>query len=132
MFAIAHTTLASGRRKRFSVCHVSISPLRIRHAAATSDSRSSGCVNSWSRRPTRSSGRAAEQHAQRSVGAQILALGVEDRHPDRRALEREVQQAPRLLDEQPGIELAQHDEAVAGATPVLVTLTSATNGTRSA
>ena len=46
MLAIAHTTSPDGRRKRFSVCQVSSSPLRIRQAASTSAWRSAGWVNS--------------------------------------------------------------------------------------
>ena len=94
---------SSGRTKRFSHCHVSHSPLRMRHAASTSLWRSSGCVSSWSRRADQLVGAAAEQRAQRTVDAHVLAVGVEQRHPDRHRVERRVERSGGVA-----VELAQH------------------------
>ncbi|HEV2787598.1 MAG TPA: hypothetical protein VGV67_14465 [Solirubrobacteraceae bacterium] len=57
---------------------------------------------------------AVEQAAQGGVDADVLALRVEERHTDRGAVEGQVEQAARLLEQQPAVELAQDDDAVAG------------------
>ena len=120
--ASVQTTSPSGRTKRFSHCQAvqlaaQDAPGGVEVALAVV-----GMGELLVAHAEQLVGGAAEQRAQRRVDAHVLAVGVEQRHPDRHRVEGGVERAGRAA-----VELAQDAQQPAASSTR--TLTSSANGT---